>query len=212
MEGHSRIIQPDFVEQSETETVTSIDIPSDLKLLPLSVFNLSEMQYPLTIPGILSSVFGWRIHPIDKRRKFHTGIDIAAPLGTPVVAAFGGTVTHADWMGGYGKTVIVEHRGQRTLYAHLSEIRVRPGLIGAGMILGEVGTTGNSTGPHLHFELQNKTASGWQAIDPGKQIKSALRTLMIKAKLAVNSETIDAMPIDNQQNKLAENLMNSSQN
>jgi murein DD-endopeptidase MepM/ murein hydrolase activator NlpD len=113
-----------------------------------------QMAWPLN--ARLSSPFGYRIHPIFKTRKMHTGIDLAAPSGTPIRAADGGTIVFAGWRGGYGKTVIVQHgNGLATLYAHLSSIKVGSGQsVGKGDVVGLVGSTGYSTGPHLHFEVR----------------------------------------------------------
>ncbi|WP_263971743.1 peptidoglycan DD-metalloendopeptidase family protein [Leptolyngbya ohadii] len=128
-----------------------------------------NFAFPLAIPAVLTSGFGWRIHPISGDRRLHTGIDLGAPMGTPVVAAAAGRVIAADDMGGYGLTVIVETAGgnYRNLYAHLSGIAVRPGVaVQQGTVLGWVGSTGYSTGPHLHFEVKVPTSEGWMAIDP----------------------------------------------
>lgn len=106
------------------------------------------------VPGYLeiNSPFGYRNHPIRGTISFHEGIDIPAPTGTPVVAAMGGRVARAQGMGGYGLTVEIEHGGSMTLYAHLSGFAVRRGdIVEAGQVIGYVGSTGNSTGPHLHF-------------------------------------------------------------
>ncbi len=105
--------------------------------------------------GRFSSYFGGRIHPIFNRYGFHNGIDIAAPYGTPVGASCGGKVQSTGWMGGYGKAVIIVHEsGYKTLYGHLSSIAVRPGqTVKPNQFVGRVGSTGYSTGPHLHFTL-----------------------------------------------------------
>lgn len=125
------------------------------------------MAFPLPIPAAITSAFGWRIHPISGDRRFHAGVDFGAPMGTPVLAALPGEVVAAGSQGGYGLTVILENQGHRNLYAHLSAIAVQPGqVVSAGSIIGWVGSTGNSTGPHLHFESQYLTAQGWQAVDP----------------------------------------------
>jgi len=138
-----------------------------------------ELIYPLASPAPTTSSFGWRMHPITGNRRFHSGIDIGAPMGAPVVAAGSGTVVSAGWLGGYGKTITIEHNGvQQTLYGHLSEIFVQPGQnIEQGTVIGRVGSTGNSTGPHLHFETKVSTADGWIAVDPGDDIKYALDNL-----------------------------------
>jgi hypothetical protein len=93
--------------------------------------------------------------------RFHAGIDLVAPAGTPVYAARAGKVTFADWSDGYGFLVVVDHGdGERTLYAHLSRIDVRRGvLVGSGARLGLVGSTGDATGPHLHFEVRVRGAA-----------------------------------------------------
>jgi murein DD-endopeptidase MepM/ murein hydrolase activator NlpD len=105
--------------------------------------------------GRFSSHFGKRVHPIFRVQGFHNGIDIAAPSGTPVGSARAGTVIATGWMGGYGMAVIIEHdNGYKTLYGHLSRITTRTGRkVRAGSLVGRVGSTGYSTGPHLHFTL-----------------------------------------------------------
>ncbi|MCS6987831.1 MAG: M23 family metallopeptidase [Sphingomonadaceae bacterium] len=96
-----------------------------------------------------------RFHPILGFSRLHQGVDFAAPTGTPVVASAAGRVTLAGWSGGYGQVVEVDHgRGLKTRYAHLSRIDVRPGqAVGQGQRIGAVGSTGLSTGPHLHYEV-----------------------------------------------------------
>lgn len=110
------------------------------------------------VPGYsrVTSEYGMRYHPILGVRKLHTGIDIGAPQGARIVAADGGTVIHTGWMGGYGNTIVIDHGGGiSTLYAHLSAYKVSVGTkIDKGEIIGLVGSTGFSTGPHLHFEVR----------------------------------------------------------
>lgn len=105
--------------------------------------------------GMLSSPFGWRVHPIFGTREFHTGVDIAAQSGTPVVAAYSGIVRFVGWQEGYGQRVIVDHGGGlATAYSHLSMAAVQPQLrVTQGQEIGRVGSTGWSTGPHLLFEV-----------------------------------------------------------
>jgi len=121
-------------------------------------------QYRWPVMGRISSSFGWRRHPITRRNDFHTGIDIRASRGTPIRAARDGRVTFAGWMGAYGKTVVIEHAGgHSTLYAHCSAILVRQGeRVTAGQTIARVGSTGRSTGPHLHFEVRVNN----RAVDP----------------------------------------------
>jgi murein DD-endopeptidase MepM/ murein hydrolase activator NlpD len=139
----------------------------------------TQLIYPLTSPAPTTSSFGWRTHPISGSRRFHSGVDIGAPMGAPVVAAGSGIIISSGWLGGYGKAVVIQHNGvQQTLYGHLSEVFVQPGQrIEQGTVIGRVGSTGNSTGPHLHFEARVSTTDGWVAIDPGEDIKYALDNL-----------------------------------
>ena len=136
--------------------------------------------YPLTNPAPITSRFGWRTHPLTGNRRFHSGLDIGAPSGSPVVATGAGTVISAGWNGGYGKAIIIQHSDtQQTLYGHLSEISVQAGqTIAQGTVIGLVGSTGNSTGPHLHFESRMPNVAGvWSAVDPTQEIKYAVDTL-----------------------------------
>jgi murein DD-endopeptidase MepM/ murein hydrolase activator NlpD len=112
------------------------------------------LQWPLR--GRISSGYGYRIHPIYRVRKMHTGIDIAVSTGTPIRAAAPGKVVHAARWGGYGNCVIIDHgRSLATLYAHCSRIAVKNGAtVEQGDVVGYVGSTGLSTGPHLHFEVR----------------------------------------------------------
>jgi murein DD-endopeptidase MepM/ murein hydrolase activator NlpD len=104
----------------------------------------------------VTSPFGWRTHPIFRRKKFHTGIDLAGPMRSPIRASDSGHVLFTGWYGGYGKVVIVSHgNNMSTLYAHLSSFAVSKGQnISKGDIVGYEGTTGFATGPHLHFEVR----------------------------------------------------------
>ena len=112
----------------------------------------------LTFPtkGILTSGFGNRISPISGTMRFHAGIDIGSDSGTPVVAAAGGEVVQAGYMGGYGYAVIIYHGGGfSTVYGHLSKFAVSTGQkVQRNQIIGYVGSTGYATGPHLHFEVR----------------------------------------------------------
>ncbi|OLT62431.1 M23 family metallopeptidase [Moorena bouillonii] len=156
----------------------------------LANFRQSSFVFPVTIPSAISSLFGWRIHPISGNRRFHAGTDIAAPLGTPVVAAADGEVVTADFLGGYGLTVMVRHEEgtQESRYAHLSEIFVQPGeWVQKGTVIGRVGSTGNSTGPHLHFEWRHATPQGWVAVDAGSHLKYSLGQLVQALQVAQNT-------------------------
>jgi murein DD-endopeptidase MepM/ murein hydrolase activator NlpD len=106
--------------------------------------------------GKISSPFGWRRHPVTRRRDFHTGIDVRAPRGRAIKAAKAGRVEYAGWMGGYGRVVVVRHNdGLSTLYAHCNSLSVRNGQsVSQGQTIASVGTSGRTTGPHLHFEIR----------------------------------------------------------
>jgi murein DD-endopeptidase MepM/ murein hydrolase activator NlpD len=107
-------------------------------------------------PGPVTSGFGYRVHPIYGYRRLHAGIDIGAPVGQGIVAALGGTVITAGPAGTYGNLVVVDHGdGLTTAYAHQSRVLVSTGQrVAKGQRIGLVGTTGASTGPHLHFETR----------------------------------------------------------
>ena len=140
-----------------------------------------RLVFPLSIPAPITSLFGWRTHPIEGGQRFHSGTDLGAPMGTPVLATYAGKVALADFLGGYGLAIAVEHNQgtQQTLYGHLSEIFVKPGeWVKQGMVIGRVGSTGLSTGPHLHFEFRQLTPEGWVAMDPGEQLEYALAQMI----------------------------------
>ena len=113
-----------------------------------------SMMWPVN--GPVTSPFGYRIHPILGYRKLHTGLDFGVGYGTPIHAADSGAVIYATWMGGYGNVIIIDHgRGISTLYGHQSSLAVGTGaVVTRGQVVGYVGSTGFSTGPHLHFEVR----------------------------------------------------------
>jgi len=156
--------------------------------------NNTRLVYPLWFPAPITSLFGWRIHPVMGTSRFHAGIDLGAPLGTPVVAAYAGQVAIADALGGYGLTVVLQHHEgtKETLYAHLSEIFVRPGdFVEQGTVIGRVGSTGLSTGPHLHFEMRLwNEQSGWVTVDPLEELETAVTNLIA----LLNEEAGQAQP------------------
>jgi len=114
------------------------------------------VRRPLQGGGRLASRFGWRIHPIFHTRKLHTGVDLASPKGTPIYAAGDGIIEKAGWSNGYGNFTLIKHvNGYETGYGHQSKIVVEAGdKVRQGQLIGYVGSTGNSTGPHLHFEIR----------------------------------------------------------
>lgn len=119
-------------------------------------FNASDQQFIRPTAGRLTSPFGYRIHPIWKDRRFHNGIDLAAPQGTPVFAAKDGVVINSSYLNSYGNLVIINHGdGYTSYYAHLSRFNCNVGdVVRQGQKIGEMGNTGDSTGPHLHFEIR----------------------------------------------------------
>ncbi len=153
------------------------------KLRPLNVLRRGNEEYvfPLSIPAPITSLFGWRMHPIHQSWRFHAGTDLAAPTGTPVLATRSGRVSVSDFLGGYGLTVILRHddEGLESRYAHLSKVAVQPGeWVEQGEVIGLVGSTGTSTGPHLHFEMRQLTAQGWVAVDAQEVLEYGVANLM----------------------------------
>lgn len=132
----------------------------------------SSAELAMPVEGVVSSTFGPRTNPISGEHQEHQGLDLAAPEGSPVAAAKSGVVSFAGERGGYGNLVVIEHAdGTSTRYGHLSQIQVGEGQrVTAGQVVGLVGSTGDSTGPHLHFELRD--AKG-QAIDPATRLAGA---------------------------------------
>ena len=116
------------------------------------------------IAGRLSSGFGLRVHPLLAAVRMHSGVDLAAPAGSPIFATDSGRISSAGWQGGYGLAVAIEHPGgMQTRYGHMSRMAVIAGQrVEKGQIIGFVGSTGISTGPHLHYEVRIRG----QAINP----------------------------------------------
>lgn len=132
-----------FVPDAQLDWATKQEINGDL------------FRKPLRAKYYLSSYFGWRSSPFSGKRSYHSGIDMACPSGTPVYAASSGKVTSAGYNNVYGNYVIITHNGgYKTLYGHMSAILVAPGRkVVLGTNIGRVGSTGMSTGPHLHFTV-----------------------------------------------------------
>ncbi|MCB1051324.1 MAG: M23 family metallopeptidase [Acidobacteria bacterium] len=118
--------------------------------------------------GWLSSGFSHRVDPFTRKRAFHSGLDISAPIGTPVYAPASGVVTVQGLQGGFGNTIVISHgNGLETRYGHLSRFNTAKGRkVKRGDLIGYVGNTGRSTGPHLHFEIHKDG----QAVDPLKYV------------------------------------------
>ena len=122
---------------------------------PTYTTGTGSMVWPCPSCHTITSEFGWRIHPIYGTSKYHSGVDIGASYGATVIAADSGTVITAGWVSGYGNCIVISHgNGISTLYGHLSSIAVSSGQsVSRGQTIGYVGSTGNSTGPHLHWEV-----------------------------------------------------------
>jgi len=146
--------------------------------------------FRMPVSGRMTSPFGYRTHPILRYRRMHTGIDFGAPYGAPIVATAPGRVVLAGWDGGYGKTVRISHGGGiLTLYGHMSNLAVAAGQqVAAGQVIGYVGSTGMSTGPHLHYELH---VNG-QRIDPASY-RHVSRSQLAGAELAAFRERMRAL-------------------
>ena len=125
---------------------------------PINISVVSGFIKP--IGGRITSPFGWRVHPIFRSRSFHSGVDIGGPYNGNVRASNAGKVIYTGWYGGYGKVVIIDHgrvgsNPVTTLYAHLNSTHVSVGeYVSKGQVVGYEGTTGYSTGPHVHFEVR----------------------------------------------------------
>lgn len=149
-----------FLPGARPEAVAEVRVENKkVKLVPVRDKGRPQKggrSYRWPVMGRINSPFGWRRHPVTRRRDFHTGIDIKASRGMVIRSARDGRVAYSGWMGGYGKVVVVEHAGgQSTLYAHCSSVMVPQGTkISQGQNIARVGTTGRSTGPHLHFEVR----------------------------------------------------------
>ncbi|NBD33442.1 MAG: peptidoglycan DD-metalloendopeptidase family protein [Cyanobacteria bacterium] len=169
--------QPTANQQSATRSTYTP--PEDLPQLKLPGNGDSQLMFPLARATAVTSNFGWRIHPIHGNRRFHTGTDFTAPEGTPVVATKSGRVVLADYTSGYGLIVGLRHDGENeSRYAHLSQIHVKPGQwVEQGTVIGRVGNTGLSTGPHLHFEWRIRKGSRWIAVNAGQQLLMARANL-----------------------------------
>jgi len=156
---------------SQYDMLQAVRLPADEGGSMLSFLsNTTPSIWP--VKGRLSSSFGRRIDPFLGRGAFHTGIDLSAGRGTPVVATADGTVREAGWTGGYGKAVEINHgeNGLSTLYAHLTDIYATPGqVVRRGEVIGRAGSTGRSTSSHLHYEVRYHNTP----INPYKYLQQA---------------------------------------
>ena len=141
----------------------------------------------------LSSPYGMRKHPIDGFNKMHRGTDFAAPMGTPIMASGSGTVKKAGWCGGGGNCIVIKHNSTyQTIYAHMSKFAkgIRSGVrVKQGQTIGYVGSTGKSTGPHLHYEVLingKRVNSQTLKLPSGKILKAVERKLFETKKIKLD--------------------------
>lgn len=131
-------------------------------------FSLQKGSFVWPLQGRITSTFGWRNDPVTNGSEYHKGLDIAVPLGTEIRAASGGKVVKSGWMAGFGKTIVIDHGdGVETLYAHNSANYVGVNeRVSTGQIIGRAGSTGKSTGSHLHFGVLVND----EPVDPGQYL------------------------------------------
>lgn len=152
----------------------------DNALTALTTVKSAVNRYPLANPAPgrkRTSTFGIRRDPFTGRRAMHSGVDFKTPVGTPVLATAKGKVIHAGWKGGYGRMVEIDHgNGLTTRYAHMSAIKVKEGQsVDAGTVVGKAGSSGRSTGPHLHYEVRRKG----KAVDPMAYLRAGRKVLQL---------------------------------
>lgn len=156
------------MDEDETEHFEALVMLRGLRQFVANPFMEDWMPF-------FTSPFGYRIHPISHSREMHTGIDIGRPTGTPLHAGLDGVIYFAGDRGGYGNTVIIDAFFEdmdtyiRLLYAHMHEIHVAvDDIVEIGDVIGVVGSTGNSTGPHLHMEVMFRDSGDdtWQLLNP----------------------------------------------
>jgi murein DD-endopeptidase MepM/ murein hydrolase activator NlpD len=170
------VIDGKIVNSTRPRIIPDAPVTKISDVLPVTetapLLNSPKISFQMPVNGRISSGFGNRFHPIDKKIKFHDGIDIAVPVGTKVVAAADGVVKFAGWKGGYGNVVVIAHAdGSETLYGHNSKLLVAEGQkVIAGQPISLSGSTGKSTGPHVHFEVRRNG----QLVNPIKVLSNVL--------------------------------------
>ena len=161
-------LQTEMTDDVVSENLGAAAVSDTLMLLTMPDNASLEQRnlgfaYTTPVKGTLTSSFGWREHPVSGGTRFHYGVDLAADVGTDICAFADGTVFATGESSTLGKYIILTHAGgYKTLYAHCSEICRKSGTVMMGEKIAEVGETGETTGPHLHFELQN----GKQYLNP----------------------------------------------
>ncbi|NOX30062.1 MAG: M23 family metallopeptidase [Actinobacteria bacterium] len=175
LEDVARAIEPDHVDPpgtpahvhpaSDGPLTATVAAALQVQRDGVDLNSSNSVYFGMPLPDeVLTSDFGLRSDPFTGESRMHRGLDLSAPTGTPIRATAGGTVTWAGAQGSYGELVIIDHGGGiESRYAHQSRVGVQVGeAVEAGQVIGEVGSTGRSTGPHLHFELR----INGEAIDP----------------------------------------------
>ncbi|MCK8824780.1 peptidoglycan DD-metalloendopeptidase family protein [Fuchsiella alkaliacetigena] len=166
----NKIMEKNNLTSNNIRAGQEIKIPRRLEPIDVKRTAVTQQRSQFIWParGRITSGYGYRTHPITNRRQLHTGIDIALPTGTPVKAAASGRVINSTWLSGFGYTVIIEHdEGKETLYAHNSRLVVNAGdEVRQGEVIAYSGSTGQSTGPHLHFEIRVND----NPVDPKKKL------------------------------------------
>ena len=157
-EGEKKLQEQITEYKKEQEEIQAKILEATNVIVPNIQYTGGEMLWPVAASGtVITSNFGIREHPIQGIVKQHTGLDIGgAETGTPIVAAADGIVTYAGWLGGYGNCVMISHgNGVVTLYGHGNKVLTTVGKeVKQGETIMELGSTGNSTGPHCHFEVR----------------------------------------------------------
>lgn len=162
-ESQNEVVEANIVENSAENTVVS----SVINQMEEDINNLKAYKFVLPIKGRVSSTFGSRVSEYQNVTGYHTGIDIAADSGTDILASMEGIVEEVSSKGDYGNHIKIRCNNVTTLYAHCSKIFAQEGqIVGRGQKIASVGSTGNSTGPHLHFEIRIEN----RFVDPGKVI------------------------------------------
>lgn len=189
--------RPKLTKQQKTHTISLDEIVGKTVTAALSPREQSQELFEPRLPdvgGTITSKVGMRIDPIDGAWRQHNGIDISIPTGTPVKPIAAGVVVYSGSRSGYGNTVLVEHdNGIVTLYAHNSHLMVSQGqLVTSDTVLALSGSTGRSTGPHLHFEAWQSGTNVTSAFLPNSNMKIPKATLVAKNQRAARfrSETL----------------------
>lgn len=141
---------------NDFKTKNNLSHPSEIGQMTFDVLikNAQNANFIYPTEGRLSSPYGYRIHPIRKTKTFHAGIDLANNYGTPIVASHSGTVIFSGTLGGYGYAIKIQEGNKTTLYGHCDKLLVKQGQkVKQGDRIANMGSSGNSTGPHLHFEI-----------------------------------------------------------